>query len=76
MNSFEKAKDWIKELQRQADPNIVIALVGNKLDLEEKRTVPFEQAKKYSEETAIMLMEVSAKTATNINELFINIGSF
>jgi GTPase SAR1 family protein len=31
--SLEKAKAWVKELQRQASPNIVIALVGNKLDL-------------------------------------------
>ena len=31
--SFEKAKNWVKELQRQANPHIVIALVGNKLDL-------------------------------------------
>ncbi|RSH88308.1 uncharacterized protein EHS24_000844 [Apiotrichum porosum] len=33
--SLEKAKAWVKELQRQANPNIVIALVGNKLDLVE-----------------------------------------
>ncbi|KAI9638188.1 ras family-domain-containing protein [Dioszegia hungarica] len=32
-SSLEKAKAWVKELQRQASPNIVIALVGNKLDL-------------------------------------------
>jgi len=32
-SSLEKAKSWINELQRQANPNIVIALVGNKLDL-------------------------------------------
>lgn len=32
-SSFDKAKSWVKELQRQANPNIVIALVGNKLDL-------------------------------------------
>ena len=31
--SFEKAKSWVKELQRQANPDIVIALVGNKIDL-------------------------------------------
>jgi len=29
--SLEKAKAWVKELQRQANPNIVIALVGNKV---------------------------------------------
>ncbi|CAO1632641.1 unnamed protein product [Parajaminaea phylloscopi] len=32
-SSFDKAKSWVKELQRQANPNIVIALVGNKIDL-------------------------------------------
>jgi len=31
--SLEKAKSWVKELQRQANPNIVIALAGNKIDL-------------------------------------------
>jgi len=32
-SSLEKAKSWVKELQRQANPNIVIALAGNKVDL-------------------------------------------
>ncbi|KAI8058325.1 small GTPase superfamily [Syncephalis plumigaleata] len=31
--SLDRAKSWIKELQRQANPNIVIALAGNKVDL-------------------------------------------
>ncbi|SCV68770.1 BQ2448_891 [Microbotryum intermedium] len=31
--SLEQAKTWVKELQRQANPNIVIALAGNKVDL-------------------------------------------
>ena len=31
--SLVKAKHWVAELQRQANPGIVIALVGNKLDL-------------------------------------------
>ncbi|KAH9460135.1 hypothetical protein MJO28_004203 [Puccinia striiformis f. sp. tritici] len=32
-SSLDKAKSWVKELQRQGHPNIVIALIGNKLDL-------------------------------------------
>lgn len=32
-SSLEKAKTWVKELHRQANPNIVIALAGNKIDL-------------------------------------------
>ncbi|CAO3599287.1 unnamed protein product [Absidia cylindrospora] len=31
--TFGRAKIWIRELQRQAPPHIVIALVGNKIDL-------------------------------------------
>lgn len=40
--TFERAKAWVKELQRQASPNIVIALSGNKADLAEKRLVEYE----------------------------------
>lgn len=40
--TFGRAKNWIKELQRQASPNIVIALAGNKADLSSKRMVEYE----------------------------------
>jgi Ras-related protein Rab-5C len=36
--SLIKAKHWVAELQRQASPGIVIALVGNKLDLTTEAT--------------------------------------
>ena len=42
MDTFVRAKSWVKELQRQASPNIVIALAGNKADLASKRMVDFE----------------------------------
>ncbi len=32
-SSLTKAQHWVAELQRQASPGIVIALVGNKVDL-------------------------------------------
>jgi len=68
--SFVRAKSWVKELQRQGNPNIVIALSGNKLDLAEQRKVEVEEAKTYSEENGIMFMETSAKTNNNVTELF------
>lgn len=34
-----RAKSWVKELQRQASANIIIALAGNKLDLANQRQV-------------------------------------
>ena len=30
-DSFEGAKGWVKELQKKADPQVVIALAGNKV---------------------------------------------
>ena len=33
MNSFESVQRWIDEVKEHAEPDIVIMLVGNKLDL-------------------------------------------
>jgi len=73
-DSFDRAKKWVKELQRQGNPNIVIALAGNKVDLANKRKVDIEEAQSYSDENGILFMETSAKTAANVNELFVAIA--
>ncbi|CAG8454152.1 10533_t:CDS:2 [Acaulospora colombiana] len=74
-SSLDKAKSWVKELQRQADPNIVIALAGNKSDLSARRAVDTEEAKAYADDLNLLFFETSAKTATNVNELFTSIGA-
>jgi len=68
--SFVRAKSWVKELQRQGNPNIVIALAGNKLDLQDQRKVEVDEAKSYADDNGIMFMETSAKTNHNVTELF------
>merc|ERR1719146_246863 len=49
-DSFNGAKSWEKELQRRGDPNVVIALAGNKADMENKRKVQTEEAQQYAKE--------------------------
>ena len=49
-DTFVRAKNWVKELQRQARPDIVIALAGNKSDLGAKRQVEYDEANAYAEE--------------------------
>merc|ERR1712151_1319221 len=73
-DTFQRAKQWVKELQRQGNANIVIALAGNKVDLSSKRKVEPEDAETYSNDNGIFFMETSAKTATNVNELFVAIA--
>lgn len=46
-DTFTRAKNWVKELQRQASPNIVIAIAGNKADLANKRAVDFQVMRKF-----------------------------
>lgn len=75
-DTFGRAKNWVKELQRQAAPDIVIALAGNKQDLANKRMVEFEEAQAYAEEHGLLFMETSAKTAANVNQIFMAIGMF
>ncbi|KAA1104273.1 GTP-binding protein of the rab/ypt [Puccinia graminis f. sp. tritici] len=68
--SLEKAKVWIRELQKQADAQIVIALAGNKADLEERRQVPTEEAQRFAEEENLLFFETSAKDSTNVTDIF------
>ncbi|KAK4347645.1 hypothetical protein RND71_033984 [Anisodus tanguticus] len=70
VDSFARAKKWVQELQKQGNPNMIMALAGNKADLEDKRNVPAEEARLYAEENGLFFMETSAKTAVNVNDIF------
>lgn len=89
--SLVKARHWVAELQRQASPGIVIALVGNKLDLAgesngaseeadggedgDARKVSTEEAQSYAEEESLLFFETSAKTGHNVTEVFTAIAN-
>ena len=51
--------------------NILIYLIGNKTDLEDKRQVPKESAKKFAEENNLVFYETSALNGSNIEEIFV-----
>uniref|UniRef100_A0A7I4DX56 Uncharacterized protein n=1 Tax=Physcomitrium patens TaxID=3218 RepID=A0A7I4DX56_PHYPA len=73
-DSFGRAKKWVQELQRQGNPNLVMALAGNKADLSSKRKIEAEEGQSYAEENGLFFMETSAKTSQNVNELFYEIA--
>ncbi|EKD00710.1 GTPase [Trichosporon asahii var. asahii CBS 8904] len=72
--SFDKAKAWVRELQRQADPNIVIMLVGNKLDLASQRKTPRELGQQFAQEEGLLFCEASAKSGEGVESMFMEIA--
>lgn len=68
-------RSWLKELRLYSNPDIQIFLIGNKCDLEEKRVVATETARKLAEEENIkVFMESSAKSGFNAQKVFIESG--
>merc|ERR1719487_2397431 len=65
--SFENAKSWVVELQ---STDTLIALAGNKSDLDDNRVVERETAQVYADDMGILFMETSAKSGQNVQEIF------
>ncbi|KDP37213.1 hypothetical protein JCGZ_06269 [Jatropha curcas] len=74
VDTFTRAKKWVQELQRQGNPNMIMALVANKSDLDAEREVQNEEGDQFAQENGMFFTETSAKTAHNINELFYEIA--
>lgn len=73
-DSFSRAKAWVAELQRQGTPGLVMALAGNKADLEAQRAVGGEEAAEYAREQGLHFAETSARTALNVEGLFLEVA--
>ncbi|AAS50190.1 AAL176Cp [Eremothecium gossypii ATCC 10895] len=78
-DSLAKAQSWVNELKSKVgDEDLVIFLVGNKLDLVDEdckpRVIDSEEAQAYAEAHGLMFHEVSAKTGTGILDVFQGIG--
>ena len=59
----------MRELKRTSD-TIIIALLGNKVDLEEKRAVSKREGEEIAQEENVLFFETSAQSGTNVQEAF------
>lgn len=76
IESFENLEDWLREIKLNSDPEVVIFLVANMLDLaDEEREVSFEAGQKFMNEKKLDgFVEASAKTAERVNEVFVKVA--
>ena len=69
-SSFVGAKSWVEEIKNNCGDKCIIILVGNKLDLKNRRKVDIKEVKEYADDINILYMEASAKTGDNIQNIF------
>lgn len=70
-DTFQHLSRWLEEAQQHAQPNMVILLIGNKNDLEDRRAVSTEEGQAFADANGLLFMETSAKTAYNVEESFL-----
>jgi len=69
-DSFDHLKNWMSDIDKFAKEGIMKFLVGNKVDLTDKRVISSEQGMDFAKKYGIDYIETSAKGASNIDELF------
>lgn len=73
-STFRTVKDWIRELQKNATTDIVLAIAGNKCDLEDLREVRLKDVEEYVSQIGAIFVETSALSAVNVPDLFVKIA--
>ena len=74
--SFESLENWLNDVKKLANPDIKIILIGNKVDLEDKREVPKEKGEQFCKDHKLNLfLETSAKNGFNAKNLFMKAGT-
>ena len=70
--SYEAVREWKREIENNADRDVLVYLVGNRVDLEaDQREVSTDEGKEMMNELQLNnFMETSALTGQNIAELF------
>ena len=67
--SFLALETWVQQIKDNTDENIVVMLVGNKVDKPDK-AISYDMGAEYAREKGFGFMEVSAKEDINIKSAF------
>lgn len=72
-NTFTDLKEiWLKEIRKNCDEDVIIFLIGNKID-KNNREVTKEEAESFAKEENIFYGETSAKSGEGIEKVFIEL---
>ncbi|XP_067563094.1 ras-related protein Rab-26 isoform X7 [Pseudorca crassidens] len=72
--SFNSIQAWLTEIQEYAQHDVVLMLLGNKVDSAQERVVKREDGEKLAKEYGLPFMETSAKMGLNVDLAFMAIA--
>jgi len=72
--SFDALNFWMKSFKENANKNAICLIIGNKIDLENKRVIGYDEGKKFAEKYGVKFIETSAKSAVGVNEAFYSVA--
>uniref|UniRef100_A0A8C3ATB6 small monomeric GTPase n=1 Tax=Cyclopterus lumpus TaxID=8103 RepID=A0A8C3ATB6_CYCLU len=68
--SFDNIRAWLTEIHEYAQQDVVVMLLGNKVDSTHDRMVKREEGEKLAKEFGVPFMETSAKSGLNVELAF------
>ncbi len=68
--TFKALDTWYEDIRAYARPGVNVMLLGNKVDLMEKRQVDYDVAKQWADEHDMVYMETSARRMHNVEKAF------
>ncbi|KAN0062626.1 Ras-related protein Rab-4B [Thecaphora frezii] len=69
-STFEPLQRWLSDARALASSDLVVVLVGNKLDREEEREVGYLEASRWASENGVLFLETSSLTGENVEAPF------
>ncbi|KAG2423550.1 hypothetical protein HXX76_015192 [Chlamydomonas incerta] len=72
--SFNNVRNWMRNIEQHASDNVNKILVGNKLDLAEKRVVAESRGRALADEYGFRFFETSAKDNVCVEEAFLSVA--
>jgi len=73
MDSFDHVEEWLSEVNRHASEGTRKLLIGNKIDLADKKEVPLDNGQRFADKIDIPFVETSAKTGAGVNAAFMQL---
>ena len=67
--SFDNIINWTRDIRKTASDNLIIYLIGNKVDLIEERKINIDRGRKIAIDERMKFIEVSCKWNLNVSDI-------